>query len=94
MTLPPQKRTDLLLLLLLFGLQLSQPVVEVLDDLSEMVRLPGQVAVPLEETLRLLPLAVDLLLQLLNDLVPLQQGSRGDTAATAVLLLVVSTHKL
>lgn len=93
LTPPTQKRADLLLLLLLLGLQLGQPVVKVLDDLAEVVHLPGQVAVPLEETLCFLPLAVDLLLQLLNDLVPLQQGSVVDTAAAIVAVLLLASSK-
>lgn len=72
-----QEGSDLLSCLLLVGLKLGQLLVQVLDDVAQVTYLPGQVAVPLEETVHLLLFSPELQPQVLDDPVPLQEGSAG-----------------
>lgn len=71
---PAHEGSDLLSFLLLVGLKLGQPEVQVLNDVAEVTYLPRQVGVLLKEIVQLLLSALELLPQILNDPVSLQEG--------------------
>lgn len=74
---PVREGSDFLSLLLLIGLELGQPEVQVLNDVAEVTYLPGQVGVLLKEVVQLLLSALELLPQILDDPVSLQEGPVG-----------------
>lgn len=86
-----QEGSDLLSCLLLVGLKLSQLLVQVLDDIAQVTYLPGQVAVPLEETVHLLLFSPELQPQVLDDPVPLQEGSAGSKQELSLFILTLDS---